>query len=132
MSDQRRLTPTSTDLAMLRFFRPSLLSWSGVLARVNWAWAFVAVASLCCIALQSNVYLNHDVGWVLYSSGLMLDGQVLSRDIIEPNPPLIYFLSALPALAAGGSGWAPGSRPGGAAVMRLSRSVNPPRSHHTM
>jgi hypothetical protein len=36
--------------------------------------------------------LNYDVGWNLYVSARVLDGGVLYRDLIEVNPPLIFWL----------------------------------------
>lgn len=45
---------------------------------------------------QSETYLNHDVGWVLYSTKQMLNGAVFGKDIIEPNPPLIWWVSSIP------------------------------------
>ena len=41
---------------------------------------------------------HHDVGWILYCAGEMLDGAVLYRDLIDENPPLVFWLS-LPAVA---------------------------------
>lgn len=60
----------------------------------------MVLAALCGFLLQSQVHLNHDVGWVLYSSGRMLDGQVFSRDIVAANPPLIWYLNLAPAWIA--------------------------------
>jgi hypothetical protein len=96
MPDQQGPTTTSAYVNRLRF------RWGGhaAISGACWDWCIAIGASLACIAVQSNVYLNHDVGWVLYSSGLMLDGKVFSRDIIEANPPLIYYLNLPPALAA--------------------------------
>jgi hypothetical protein len=45
---------------------------------------------------QSFTYLNHDVAWVLWSSGRLLDGGVFGRDIVAANPPLIWWISAIP------------------------------------
>lgn len=46
--------------------------------------------------LQGLTYLNHDVAWVLYSSGRLLDGGVFGEDIVAANPPLIWWLSTIP------------------------------------
>jgi hypothetical protein len=51
-------------------------------------------------AAQANTFLNHDVGWVLYSTGRLLQGAVFGVDIVEPNPPLIWWISAGPVLVA--------------------------------
>jgi hypothetical protein len=54
--------------------------------------------------LQSEVHLNHDVGWILRSSGWLLDGKRFGSDILDPNPPLIWFLT-VPAAAIARAGW---------------------------
>lgn len=45
------------------------------------------------LALQLNAYPNHDVAWVLWGTREMLEGAVFGRDIIEPNPPLAWYLA---------------------------------------
>lgn len=49
---------------------------------------------------MTQVFINHDVGWVLYSSGRLVDGGVFGRDIIAANPPLIWWISAIPNAVA--------------------------------
>lgn len=41
---------------------------------------------------------NPDSSWLIYAAGRMLDGQKLYVDILETNPPLILWLSALPVV----------------------------------
>ena len=41
---------------------------------------------------------NHDVAWILHVAGQMLGGSVLYIDIVEENPPLVFWLS-VPAVA---------------------------------
>ncbi|WP_193366839.1 hypothetical protein [Pelagibius marinus] len=53
---------------------------------------------------QASVYLNHDVGWILYSSDLMLGGAEFGQDIITANPPLIWWISMIPNLLSDFSG----------------------------
>lgn len=36
---------------------------------------------------------HHDVGWILYTAGEMLDGSALYADILDENPPLVFWLS---------------------------------------
>ena len=43
---------------------------------------------------------NHDVAWILYCADRMLDGDSLYREIVEENPPLIFWLSTIPAAIA--------------------------------
>ncbi len=69
---------------------------------------WIALAVLWCAGLSYYLtipYLPHDVSWVLLATGRMLDGARIYRDIIEINPPLIFY-SAVPAvLAAKLGGW---------------------------
>ena len=44
--------------------------------------------------------LRDDVAWLLYVAGQWLGGQRLYVDLIEVNPPLIVWISALPAAVA--------------------------------
>ncbi len=64
----------------------------------------VGLASLG-YAIQSSTYLNHDVAWVLWGARAMLHGAVFGRDIIEPNPPLIWYLSLPPVWVAETFSW---------------------------
>ncbi len=61
---------------------------------------FVAVLVVVSIFMQSSVYIGHDVGWILYSADSMLDGAVFSEDIVDANPPLIWYLNIPPAALA--------------------------------
>jgi hypothetical protein len=66
--------------------------------------AVVVLAGLG-LTLQDATYLNHDIAWVLYSTGQMLHGAVYGRDIIEVNPPLIWFLSMPTVMVSKAFGW---------------------------
>ena len=50
--------------------------------------------------LQSNTHLNHDISWILYSSKWLIEGASYGRDIIEPNPPLVWYLAFPSVIAA--------------------------------
>jgi hypothetical protein len=54
--------------------------------------------------IQQQVHLNHDVGWILHSSVWLLEGRRFGSDIVDPNPPLIWFIT-LPAAALVKAGW---------------------------
>lgn len=43
--------------------------------------------------IQSSVHLNHDVSWIVHSAGWLLEGRQFGLDVIDPNPPLIWWLS---------------------------------------
>lgn len=47
------------------------------------------------LILQSRTYLNHDVAYILWGARKILDGAIFGRDLIDPNPPLAWWL-ALP------------------------------------
>ena len=53
----------------------------------------VAVIALATLAMQLSAYPNHDVSWVLWGADWMLAGAKWGVDIIEPNPPLAWFLA---------------------------------------
>ena len=42
-----------------------------------------------------------DVAWLLYVARKWLGGERLYEDLVEVNPPLIVWIYALPAMAAG-------------------------------
>ena len=55
------------------------------------------------IHLQSQVHINHDIGWIAHSAAWLLDGRRFGTDILDPNPPLAWFLM-LPAVAVARAG----------------------------
>lgn len=64
-------------------------------------WLTVALIMAIAAAggwIQLQVHVNHDVAWVVYSAGWLLDGARFGSDILAANPPLIWWLS-LPAAA---------------------------------
>jgi hypothetical protein len=56
-------------------------------------WLLIAFVACAALAIQLAAYPNHDVAWVLWGAHEMLGGAVWGRDIIEPNPPLAWYLS---------------------------------------
>jgi len=74
--------------------RPESRSAAG-LSVLSWVLVVLALAVPAAIALaiQLSAYPNHDVAWVLWGSREMLHGAQYGRDIIEPNPPLAWYLS---------------------------------------
>jgi len=58
--------------------------------------AVPVMIGLLGLLLQSQTFLNHDVAWVLHSSGWLLEGGRFGRDIIAANPPFIWWLSEIP------------------------------------
>jgi hypothetical protein len=60
------------------------------------------LATFACVLLghmlQSSVHLNHDVSWIAHTARWLLEGRRFGIDVIDPNPPLIWWLS-LPSAA---------------------------------
>ena len=50
---------------------------------------------------------HHDIGWILYSAGEMQSGATLYRDLIDENPPLVFWLSVPPVALARALGLPP-------------------------
>jgi hypothetical protein len=59
-------------------------------------WVFLAPVCLILLIgmyLQLNTYPNHDVAWILWGTQRMLHGARFGIDIVEPNPPLAWYLA---------------------------------------
>lgn len=70
------------------------------LARSAPALCGLALVGLAAFWLQSRTFINHDVAWVIWGTREMLRGATFGRDIIEPNPPLAWYLSMPPVWLA--------------------------------
>ncbi|MEK9136883.1 MAG: hypothetical protein AAB393_07155, partial [Bacteroidota bacterium] len=80
------------------------ISWSQDRNTVLWFLAFVGVFAFYVIRSFSHL-ISHDVGWFLYGAGRLLDGARLYRDVIDLNPPLVFYLG-MPAVWLGRiGGW---------------------------
>lgn len=66
----------------------------------RWATALVVALAIAVGALlQAQVQLGPDLGWLLRSARLMLEGRRFGVDIFEPNLPVAWYLSMPAALA---------------------------------
>ena len=66
---------------------------------IHWWLPFIVL----CIGtywIQINLYLHKDVAILSHTAAQILQGQTYAHDIFEPNPPLIFYLHALPILLA--------------------------------
>jgi len=63
--------------------------------RIAFALAVIAGAAGACVGLlgEWRSPLNGDAAWILYCAGRMLDSARLYRDIVEINPPLVFWLN---------------------------------------
>ena len=59
----------------------------------------LAVGTVVVRSLNPDEF-NWDVGWLLYCAERMLDGARLYVDVIDENPPLIFWLGVPPVAAA--------------------------------
>jgi hypothetical protein len=58
----------------------------------QYLWPIIILIVLVGLYIQIQAPLNHDIGWVLFGSKAILHGAEFGKDIIEPNPPLIWFI----------------------------------------
>ena len=56
------------------------------------------ISLICILVLIGRLALftpiNHDIGWYVFSARQWLDGAELYTDVMEVNPPAIYFITA--------------------------------------
>ncbi len=64
-----------------------------------WVLAIVSMAGVS-IALRYTSLNHHDNAWLLYAAGEYLNGAQLYVDLVEVNPPLIFFLYCPPVWVA--------------------------------
>ena len=65
-----------------------------------------AAFALIALIIQSLGSLCPDVSWINYGTAQLLSGKTLYRDIVEVNPPIIYFISMPPLFLANALGFA--------------------------
>jgi hypothetical protein len=64
-------------------------------------WVLAAIAfSVLGERIQAAVLLNHDISWIVHSSRWLLRGAEFGLDVIDPNPPLAWWLSMPAAFLA--------------------------------
>jgi hypothetical protein len=66
--------------------------------------SLAAVAVLAIFTLWNSATIDHDCALYLQTGQLLLDGQVPYVDFVELNPPLIMYLSVIPAWVSRMSG----------------------------
>ena len=81
---------------ILIFFEFIGLSVKSHLNRINHRGLMVIMVGVIALSgffLQLTTYLTIDIAWILDSTKRLVDGGVFGRDIIDCNPPLIWYLS---------------------------------------
>jgi len=71
-------------------------------------WLLFSILILISFGYSAVRPLNPDVGWYLYATGRMLGGAPLYVDILDPNPPLVFYITAVPVWTAHLVGWSEG------------------------
>lgn len=68
--------------------------------KLNQLFFFIIIISIffASARLQSNLLLNHDVGWLLEAAKRLLAGGSYTQDFFENNPPLILYLYYPPVI----------------------------------
>src|SRR3990167_3305837 len=63
---------------------------------------WIPIIGLCLIAylVQVHLYLHYDIAIIAHTADLMLQGQTYAHGIIEPNPPMIFYLHFLPIIVS--------------------------------
>lgn len=69
------------------------------LPNIFWV-GLIAIVAVISIGTRYTSYYIHDVGWLTYLVGEYLEGSRLYVDLIESNPPLIFFIYMVPVYAA--------------------------------
>ena len=76
-------------------------------SRSRWALPLLGAVWLASLLYFLQATPNHDVAWYLVATDRFLDGARLYRDIIEVNPPLVFYLTVPPVAVARLTGWEP-------------------------
>ncbi|WP_136163284.1 hypothetical protein [Sphingomonas flavalba] len=86
-------------------------SFPGRLKDDRWAgtrmstWPILLALTAIAVGIQLSGVPNHDVAWILTSAGRLLDGGRFGRDIVDVNPPLAWWVLAVPVAIADSGGW---------------------------
>ena len=83
--------------------RLEMLRSKGVAATIH-AIAPISVLTFWLFRSSSHL-LSHDVAWFLFGSERMVDGASLYRDVIDVNPPLVFYLGVPAAWLQHALGW---------------------------
>jgi len=60
----------------------------------------IAVATIGFALFMSQYLINQDTSWILYASDQWLNGAALYRDVMELNPPLVFYMMVPAVLLA--------------------------------
>jgi len=63
-------------------------------------WAGLSLIALATVVMHAAAPINHDVAWFLEGAGRLLEGGRFGRDFVDPNPPMVLWLGAIPVALA--------------------------------
>jgi hypothetical protein len=74
----------------------------GGVATLAWlaGWLVIGLS----VAMQLAVPVNHDAAWVLIGAQRLLEGASFGSGVVDVNPPLAWWISAIPVALAGATG----------------------------
>src|ERR1700739_4588515 len=84
--------------SLSRAMRPVGLSRGQMASAISSIFLISVIAVILFVALRSP--LKDDIAWLLYVARRWLAGRELYVDVVEVNPPLIIWLSAIPVRLA--------------------------------
>jgi hypothetical protein len=88
---------------------PVLQGFRGLLMSRRTMLALIVLTPVALVAVYLPALTNNDVAWYLLATRKWLDGARLYHDIIEVNPPLVFYLDIIPVIAARLTGWSAGA-----------------------
>lgn len=77
------------------------------LAQSRWGAAGVLAVALMAMIIQMNGAFNHDVAFTIVGAQRLLTGGIFGVDVVDPNPPLAWWLTMIPIAVAKAVGWQP-------------------------
>jgi hypothetical protein len=67
-------------------------------------WLAGLVIVVVTAVMQLPVPVNHDAAWILLGAQRLLDGAAFGEQVVDVNPPLAWWISAIPVALAGATG----------------------------
>src|SRR5271170_6082051 len=80
--------------SLSRTIRPGVLSHGRMASAISLILLTSVIGAVLFVALRSP--LKDDIAWLLYVAHRWMAGRELYIDVVEVNPPLIVWISAIP------------------------------------
>lgn len=82
-----------------RFERPNPVAAGNSLNHQLWAFGLAACLFLilaACLTFEVNSSFNHDLAFILVGAKRLIHGGVFGVDVVDPNPPLAWWMAVIP------------------------------------